>query len=267
MSGTTETAARASGLSSTCGSIGAARGRRRCSTRAKTCSGVGDGGIPTGVGPAAAIIDGAVTTVSGGEVVVVIEGAVVVVVEGEVVLVVEGAVVVVVEGEVVLVIEGAVVVVVEGEVDKGIREALSEPPCGFALRPVPKTIASMVANESSESIEDPESELGSGPASFASVSGSFGAGGDFTLGTGSTFARGCFVVHALGAACLVCVCCGPAGTLGTRRDPGGFLSCETSRSCSGDGGRFETVADGFSFDEVGGRSSRDFLDTFFTGEA
>ena len=251
MSGTTETAARASGLSSTCGSIGAARGRRRCSTRAKTCSGVGDGGIPTGVGPAAAIIDGAVTTVSGGEVVVVIEGAVVVVVEGEVVLAVEGA----------------VVVVVEGEVDKGIREALSEPPRGFALRPVPKTIASMVANESSESIEDPESELGSGPASFASVSGSFGAGGDFTLGTGSTFARGCFVVHALGAACLVCVCCGPAGTLGTRRDPRGFLSCETSRSCSGDGGRFETVADGFSFDEVGSRSSRDFLDTFFTGEA
>ena len=251
MSGTTETAARASGLSSTCGSIGAARGRRRCSTRAKTCSGVGDGGIPTGVRPAVAIIDGAVTTVSGGEVVVVIEGAVVVVVEGEVVLVVEGA----------------VVVVVEGEVDKGIREALSEPPCGFALRPVPKTIASMVANESSESIEDPESELGSGPASFASVSGCFGAGGDFTLGTGSTFTRGCFVVHVLGAACLVCVCCGPAGTLGTRRDPGGFLSCETSRSCSGDGGRFETVADGFSFDEVGGRSSRDFLDTFFTGEA
>ena len=143
-----------------------------------------------------------------------------------------------------MVIEGAVVVVVEGEVGKGIREALSELPCGFALRPVPKTIASMVANESSESIGDPESELGSGPASFASVSGSFGAGGDFTLGTGSTFARGCFVVHALGAACLVCVCCGPADALGTRRGSGDFLSGETSRSCSGDGGRFETVADG-----------------------
>ena len=231
MSGTTETAARASGLSSTCGSIGAARGRRRCSTRAKTCSGVGDGGIPVGVGPAAAIIDGAVTTASGGEVVVVVDGAVVVVVDGAVVVVV-------------MVIEGAVVLVVEEEVVEGIREALSEPPCGFALRPVPKTIASMVANESSESIGDPESELGSGPASFVSVSGCFGAGGDFTLGTGSTFTRGCFVVHVLGAACLVCVCCGPADALGTRRGSGDFLSGETSRSCSGDGGRFETVADG-----------------------
>ena len=179
MSGTTETAARASGLSSTCGSIGAARGRRRCSTRAKTCSGVGDGGTHVGAEPTAVVADGAVTTV--------VEGEVEVVVEGEVVIVVSGAVVIVTEGEVVVAVGGEVV---EGEAAEVIWGALSALPWGFALRSVPYTIASMVANESSESIEGPESELCSGPAFFVSVSGCFGGAGDFTFGFGRTFVRG-----------------------------------------------------------------------------